>query len=64
MVEHIRSGGQFWAGTYLSVEPIVFSNSSIINMKVRTPSVGVPVLLKLEQATGGKVLFNCKFNSC
>ena len=53
VVEHIRSGGQFWAGTYLSVDPIDFSASSIINMTVRTPQVGVPVEMKLEQATGG-----------
>ena len=26
VVEHVRNGGQFWAGTYISVEPIDFSN--------------------------------------
>ena len=53
VVEHIRSGGMFWAGTYLSVDPFDFSSSSIINMTVRTPQVGIPVEMKLEQATGG-----------
>ena len=53
VVEHIRNGGQPWAGTYISVEPIVFSNSSVINMKVYTPSANIPVLLKLEQASTG-----------
>ena len=52
VVEHIRSGGQFWAGTYLSVDPIDFSPSSIIKMKVRTPQVDVPVEMKLEQVGG------------
>ena len=53
VVEHIRNGGQPWAGTYISVEPIVFSNSSVINMKVYTPSANIPVLLKLEQSSTG-----------
>jgi hypothetical protein len=52
VVEHTKSGGQFWAGTYLSVDPIDFSFSSIIKMKVRTPQVGVPVEIKLEQSGG------------
>lgn len=53
VVEHIRNGGQFWAGTYISVEPIDFSNGTVINMKVYAPSAGIPVLLKVEQSSTG-----------
>ena len=53
VVQHVRNGGQFWAGTYMSVEPIDFSNSSVINMKVHAPSDNIPVLLKLEQSSTG-----------
>lgn len=52
VVEHIRSGGQFWAGTYVSVEPIDFSTSSVINMKVYAPAEDIPVLMKLEASSG------------
>ena len=53
VVEHVRNGGQFWAGTYISVEPIDFSNGSVINMKVYAPSADIPVLLKIEQSSTG-----------
>ena len=53
VVEHVRNGGQFWAGTYISVEPIDFSNGSVINMKVYSPSADIPVLLKIEQSSTG-----------
>ena len=53
VVEHVRNGGQFWAGTYISVEPINFSNGSVINMKVYAPSADIPVLLKIEQSSTG-----------
>ena len=53
VVEHVRNGGQFWAGTYISVEPIDFSNGSVINMKVYVPSADIPVLLKIEQSSTG-----------
>ena len=52
VVEHVRNGGQFWAGTYLTVNPINFENSSVINIKVRTPVAGIPVRMKLEANTG------------
>ena len=66
VVEHVRSGGQFWAGTYISVEPIDFSIGSVINMKVYVPSVNIPVKLKLEQlSTGVNVRnFRFKYYSC
>ena len=53
VVEHVRNGGEFWAGTYLSVNPINFTSSSIIKMKVYSPGVDIPVLLKLEDPIGG-----------
>ena len=53
VVEHVRNGGQFWAGTYISVEPINFSNGSVINMKLYAPSADIPVLLKIEQSSTG-----------
>jgi len=53
VVEHVRNGGQFWAGTYISVEPIDFSNGSVINMKVYAPSADIPVLLKVESSSTG-----------
>ena len=53
VVEHVRNGGQFWAGTYISVEPIDFSNGSVINMKVYAPAADIPVLLKIEQSSTG-----------
>jgi len=55
VVEHVRNGGQFWAGTYITTEPIDFSSGSVINMKVYTPAANIPVLLKLEALTGENV---------
>jgi len=55
VVEHVRNGGQFWAGTYITIDPIDFSSNSVINMKVYTPAANIPVLLKLEALTGENV---------
>ena len=52
VVEHVREGGQFWAGTYISCNPIEF-NSTIINMKVHSPAINIPVLLKFEDPISG-----------
>ena len=52
VVEHIRNGGEFWAGTYITTEPIDFSPGNIVNMKVYTPAANIPVLLKLETDAG------------
>ena len=52
VVEHIRNGGENWAGTYLTTNPIDFSSSSIIKMKVHSPSAGIPVKMKLESLSG------------
>jgi hypothetical protein len=52
VVEHVRDGGQFWAGTYISTLPIDFS-SSVINMKIHSPATDVPVLLKFEDPISG-----------
>ena len=52
VVEHIRNGGQEWAGTYLTTNPIDFSASSILNIKVHSPEANIPVKMKLEALSG------------
>jgi hypothetical protein len=52
VVEHIRNGGQNWAGTYLTTNPIDFSASSIINIKVHSPQANIPLKIKLQALSG------------
>lgn len=52
VVEHIRDGGQFYAGTYLTINPVDFSGGSVLTMKTYTPTAGIPIHLKLEAETG------------
>ncbi len=45
----VRNGGATWAGSYLTLnQKINFTTLSTFSIKVYSPRVGVPVLLKLE----------------
>ena len=45
----VKNGGQVWGGAWIRIPGgLDFSESSVFKMKVWSPRVGVPVLLKLE----------------
>ncbi|WP_057953762.1 carboxypeptidase regulatory-like domain-containing protein [Salinivirga cyanobacteriivorans] len=51
VAEHIRDGGQVWAGTYITLDGALdFSTNNTFKIKVWSPAVDVPVLFKLENA--------------
>lgn len=51
VAEHIRDGGQTWAGTYIQLESALdFTTNNTFSMKVWSPATDIPVLLKIENA--------------
>jgi len=53
VAQHIRNGGQVWAGTYVGLStPLDFTTNNTIRLKSYSPTAGTPVLLKLESADG------------
>ncbi|PPK85061.1 hypothetical protein CLV84_1951 [Neolewinella xylanilytica] len=51
-----QDGSEVWAGAFVEVgEPIDFSQSQRMSMKVWVPQVGTPVTLKLENAGDGAI---------
>ncbi len=49
-------GSEVWAGSFLELgEPIDFSSLQQMSVKLWSPQAGIPVLLKLENATNGDI---------
>ena len=49
-------GSEEWAGSFLELgEPVDFSQDQLISIKVWSPQAGIPILLKLENATDAEV---------
>lgn len=52
----IKYAGETWGGSFISLSnPIDFSGSTKVSMKVFSPRIGVTVLLKLEHASNNSV---------
>jgi len=53
VVQMIKSAGEVWGGSKLPLSAAIdFTTNQVFTMKVFSPRVGVPVLLKLENADG------------
>ena len=53
-----NNGAQFSAGAFLDLdEPLNFSSTQTIKMKVYSPKVDIPIRLALEKAGGGDQVF-------
>ncbi|HKK59294.1 MAG TPA: T9SS type A sorting domain-containing protein [Salinivirga sp.] len=51
VAEHIRDGGEVWAGTYITLDAALdFSTNNTFKIKVWSPAVDIPVLFKLENS--------------
>lgn len=65
VAEHVRDGGQNWAGTFITLTTnIDFSgNNNAFKMKVYSPATGIPVLFKLENAEDGSISTEVSHNT-
>jgi hypothetical protein len=54
----VKSAGQTWGGSWIALdEPIDFSVSKMLKMKVHAPKVGSKVLLKVENMSDGGIAY-------
>jgi hypothetical protein len=53
VVEHVRDGGQVWAGTKIELSSAIdFTTNNTFNIKVWSPNADIPLLFKLENGDG------------
>jgi len=56
VAQMVKSAGQTWGGSWIALDGAIdFSTNNAFSMKVYSPRVGVPVLLKIENADDGGI---------
>lgn len=55
----VKNAGEVWAGTAIQLEEVIdFSTYKSVKMKVWSPAAGIPVTLKVENATNAAINFD------
>ncbi len=64
VAQMVKNAGQTWGGSFLTLSGTIdFTTNQVFTMKVFSPRVGVPVLLKLEKAGDGSVFTERSVNT-